>query len=96
MTTYFHTLKVKISSYREIKKLELKDNGSFYIIYSPEKFKLRLRDSIYLDLKFKLNVPEKLEVCINLLPYLRERCLAIENHAWESNKLKDETIQLDI
>lgn len=49
-----------------------------------------------MDLKFKLTVPEKLEVHINLLPYLTECCLSIENHAWESNKLKDGTIQLDI
>ena len=96
MTVYFQTLKLQISSYEDIKRPELNKNDSFYIIYSTEKFKLRLRDSIFLDLKFKLTVPEKLEVHINLLPYLKERCLSIENHAWESNKLKDGIIQLDI
>ena len=49
-----------------------------------------------MDFKFKLTVPEKLEVHINLLLFFKERCLSIENHAWESNKSKDGTIQLDI
>ena len=79
MTVYFQTLKVKISSYEDIKRPELNENGSFYIIYSPEKFKLRLRDSNFLNLKFKLKVPEKLEVHINLLSYLKERFLSKEN-----------------
>ena len=96
MTVYFQTLKVEISSYEDIKQPELNKNGSFCIIYSPEKFKLRPRDSIFLDLKFKLTAPKKLEVHINLLSYLKERFLSIENHAWESNNLTDGTIQLDI
>ena len=95
MTVYFQTLKVEISSYEDIKQPELNKNGSFCIIYSPEKIKLRPRDSIFLDLKFKLTAPKKLEV-INLLSYLKERFLSIENHALESNKLTDGTIQLDI
>ena len=38
MTVYFQTLKVEISSYKDIKRPELKKTGSFYIISSPEKF----------------------------------------------------------
>lgn len=95
MTVCFQTLKVEMSSFEDIKQPELNKNGSFCIIYSPEKIKLRPRDSIFLDLKFKLTAPKKLEV-INLLSYLKERFLSIENHALESNKLTDGTIQLDI
>ena len=80
----------------DIKRPELNKSGSFYIIYSPEKFKLRPRDSIFLDLKLKLTVPKKFEVHMTLLPYLKEHCLSIENYAWELNKLKDSNIQLDI
>ena len=38
MTVYFQTLKVEISSYKDIKRPELNKNRSFYIISSPEKF----------------------------------------------------------
>ena len=87
MTVYFQTLKVKISSYEDIKRPELNENGSVYIIYSPEKFKLRLRDSNFLNLKFKLTVPEKLEVHINLLSYLKECFLSKENQ-FKINNMK--------
>ena len=49
-----------------------------------------------MDLKCKLTEPKKINVHINFLPKLKERCLSIENHAWESNKLKDSTSHLDI
>ena len=40
----------------------------FYKVYSPEKFKLRPRDDIYLDLKFEIQTPETIEAWLNLLP----------------------------
>ena len=48
-----------------------------------------------MDLK-KVNVPETLEPWINLLPYLKDHGLKIQEHNWTSNKLKDDTIQLNI
>ena len=74
----------------------IKQKWQFLCIYSPEQFILRPRDSTFLDLKCKLTEPKKINVHINFLPKLKERCLSIENHAWESNKLKDSTSQLDI
>ena len=44
------------------------DKDKFYKVYSPEKFKLRPRDDIYLDLKFEIQTPETIEAWLNLLP----------------------------
>ena len=96
MTVYFNTIQMEIATYPGIKRPELNKNGSFNIIYSPEKFKLRPRDSKFLDWKFKLTTPKRIEIFINLLPSLKEQCLDIENHPWVSNTLKDGTIQLEI
>ena len=95
-TTYFTQIEVKIGAYQDVKRPELNQNKSFYIIYSPETFTLRPRDSIFLDLKITVDAPERLEAWINLLPCLKERGLIIEDHKWTTNKLKDNTIQLDI
>ena len=70
--------------------------GDFYKIYSPKKFKLRPRDDIYLDLKIKINVPNTLEPCINLLPSLKGLGLKIEDNDWVLNKTKNDTTQLHI
>ena len=40
----------------------------FYKVYSAEKFILRPRDDIYLDLKFEIQTPETIEAWLNLLP----------------------------
>ena len=74
----------------------MKQKRKFLYHFFTRKIQLRPRDSVFLDLKFKLTVPEKLEVHINLLLFFKGRCLSIENHAWESNRLKDGTIQLGI
>ena len=47
---------------------ELTKNGAFYLTYSPEKFTLRQRDNILLDLKIKVNPPECSEAWISLIP----------------------------
>ena len=80
----------------DIKRPKLSDDGSFYIIYSPEKLKLRPRDSTLLNLRLKLNLPAKIEAMVGLLPSFVSRKLSIENSNWISNKRKDEAIQLDI
>ena len=49
MTVYFNTIQMEIATHPGIKRPELNKNGSFNIIYSPEKFKLRPRDSKFLD-----------------------------------------------
>ena len=70
--------------------------GAFTSSYSPEKLKLRPRNSTLLNLKLKLNLPEKIEAMVGLLPSFVSRKFSIENSNWISNKRKDETIQLDI
>ena len=71
MTTYFKKMKIEFTSYADVKRPESDDKKDFYHIYSPESFVLRPRDDIYLDLKFKFNIPEQLEPWINLLPCLK-------------------------
>ena len=72
MTTYFKTVEIKIGASEDVKRPVSNKNNSFYIIYSPEKFKLRPRDNILLDLKIKVDVSKSLEAWINLLPCLKE------------------------
>ena len=64
----------------------------FYKIYPSEKFKLRPRDDIYLDSKFKIETPIQIEPGINLLLSLKDRGLKIEIQDMK----KDDTIQLHI
>ena len=80
----------------DVKQPKLNDDGSFYIIYSPEKIKLRPRDSAMLNLRLKVNLPDGIEEMIGLLPSFVARKLSIENSNWISNKRKDEIIQLGI
>ena len=61
-----------------------------------EKLKLRPRDTTFLNLRLKLNLPEKIDVMVGLFPSFVSRKRSIENSNWISNKRKDETIQLDI
>ena len=51
----------------------------FYKVYSPEKFKLKPRDDIYLDLKFDIQTSETIEPWLNLLPSPKSLGLHIEN-----------------
>ena len=64
----------------------------FYKIYPSEKSKLRPRDDIYLDSKFKIETPIQIEPWINLLLSLKDRGLKIEIQDMK----KDDTIQLHI
>ena len=64
--------------------------------YSPEKIKLSPRDSAMLNLRLKVNLPDKIKAMIGLLRSFCSRKLSIENSNWISSKRKDEIIQLDI
>ena len=81
---------------QDIKKPKINNDGSFYIIYSPEKIKLRPRDSIMLNLQLKGNLPQQIEATVGLLPTFVSRKLSMKNSSWISNKRKDKTIYLDI
>ena len=61
MKTYFENLTVNFNSYVGIKQPDKTDKGRFYKVYSPEKFKLRPRDDIHLNLKFSIQTPERIE-----------------------------------
>ena len=67
-----------------------------YKVYFPEKFKLRPREEIYLDLKFNIQTPEIIDPWLNLLPWLKGKGLHIENEDWASNKTRDNIIQLHV
>ena len=94
MATYFKTMEVEIEHYECLKRPEFK--SSFHCIYSPKKITLRPRDNILLNLKITAKAPDCLGAWINLLPTLKELRLAIEDHNWAANKLKEKTIQLNI
>ena len=72
MTTYFENLTVNFNSYVGIKQPDKTDKSRFYKVYSPEKFKLRPRDDIHLNLKFNIQTPERIEPRLCLLPSLKE------------------------
>ena len=91
-STSFNLVNVTINSIVGSKQPEMHKPNRFYKIYSSEKFKLRPRDDIYLDLKFNIETPTQIEPWINLLPSLNNRELKIENQ----DITKDDTIQLHI
>ena len=68
----------------------------FYKVYSPEQFKLRPREDIYLNLKFDIQMPDTIQPWLNLLPSLKGIGAHIKNEDWTSNKTKCNMIQLHI
>ena len=96
MTIYFENLTVNFNSYVGIKQSDKTDKAEFYKVYSPEKFKLRPRADIYLNLKFNIKTPERIEPWLSSLPSLKEMGIHIENDDWASNITKDNTIELHI
>ena len=66
MIQHFHAINIEFLTEPEVKKTKLSNNGSFYIIYSPEKLKLRPRDSAVLNLRLKVNLPDEIEAMIGL------------------------------
>ena len=79
MTTYFRNLTVNFNSYVRIKEPEMTTKNRFYKIYSPEKFKLRPKEDIYWDLKFRIQTPETIESWLNILPLIKGIGVHIEN-----------------
>ena len=57
-TKDFQTISIEFFTEHDIKKPKLCDDGSFYIMYSPEKIKLRPRDSTMLNLPLKVHLPD--------------------------------------
>ena len=82
MPTYYRYLTVNFDSYIGMRQPNITDKDRFYKIYSLEKFKLKPRDEIYLDLKFGIQTPEIIEPWLNLLPSLKSLGLHIENEDW--------------
>ena len=80
MIQHFYTIKIEFLTKSEVKKPKLNNDGNFYIIYSPEKVKLRLQDTaIMLNLRLKVNLPDEIEAMIGLLPSFVSRKHSIEN-----------------
>ena len=96
MKTHFKNLTINFNSYSGIKKPDITNKSHFDKIYSPEKFKLRPRDDIHLDLKFNVETPDRIKSWLNLLPSLEGLGLYIENEDWQNNLTKDHTIQLHL
>ena len=90
--TNFNLVNVTINSIIGSKQPEMHKPNRFYKIYSLEKFKLRPRDDIYLDLKFNIEMLTQIEPWIDLLPSLKDRGLKIENQ----DITTDDTTQLYI
>ena len=53
MIQNFNAINIEFLTESEVKKSKLSDNGSFHILYSPEKLKLRPRDSAMLNLRLR-------------------------------------------
>ena len=79
MSVYYRHLTVNFNSYIGIKQPNMTDKDKFYKVYSPEKFKLRPREDIYLDSKFNIQMLETIAPLLNLLPSLKGMGLHIEN-----------------
>ena len=88
MIQHFNAINIEFLTEPEVKKLELSDDESFYITYSPEKIKIRLRDSAMLNLRLKVNLPGKIQAINRLLTSFVSRKRSIENSNWISNKKK--------
>ena len=95
MIRHFNVINIEFLTELEVKKPKLSNNGSFCIIHSPEKIKLRPRDAM-LNLRLKVNLPDKTKAMIGLLPSFVSRKRSIENSNWISNTKKDKITQLDI
>ena len=70
-------LEIEISQTPEVKKPEFKD--SFYLIYSLRTVKIRPCQSTKLNLRIKVNLPDRIEAGFGLLPSIISSKLTIEN-----------------
>ena len=61
MASYYRYFNVEFVSHTDIKQPNMTDTDKFCKVYSPDKFKLVPRGDIYLDLKFDINTPPRIE-----------------------------------
>ena len=87
-------LEIEISQTAEVKKPEF--NDSFYLIYSPRTVKIRPCQSTKLNLRIKVNLPDRIEAGFGLLPSIISSSLTIENFERITNKTKDKFFELDL
>ena len=88
---------IEFSTGLEIQKPpQLSANEKFYIIYSPVKFKLRSCESIMLNLRLKIKLPDAVQGIIGLLPSLILQKLTIENCKRVTPETQSELIKLDL
>ena len=59
MNQHFNAINIEFLTEPEVGKPKLSNHGNFDIIYSPEKIKLRPRDSAMLNLRLKVTYPMK-------------------------------------
>ena len=87
-------LEIEISQTAEVKKPEF--NDSFYLIYSQRTVKIRPCQSTKLNLRIKVNLPDRIEAGFGLLPSIISSSLTIENFERITNKTKDKFFELDL
>ena len=75
---------------------QLSANEKFYIIYSPVKFKLRPCESIMLNLRLKIKLPDAVQGIIGLLLSLILQKLTIENCKRVTPETQSELFKLDL
>ena len=83
---HFNAINIEFLTEPEVKTPELSDDGSFYIIYSAEKLKLRPRDSTMLNQRLKVKLLDEIEAMIGLFSSFVSRKISIENSSWISEK----------
>ena len=86
MIQHFNAINIEFLTEPEVKKPKLSNDRSFYIIYSPEKIKLRPRDSAMLNLRLKVHLPDKIEAMIGLLPSFVSRKLQLKLDLKQKNR----------
>ena len=80
-------LSIKISSTIHCKRPTSNDHSSFYIVYSPQTFKIRPKEKTHLKLQLKIEIPKHIEWSIGLLPPYSNK-VSIENTE-EIARIKD-------
>ena len=86
MIQHFNAINVEFLTELEIKKPKLSDDGSFYIIHSPEKNQTQTARCAMLNLRLKVNLPDKIEAMIGLLPSFVSRKLQLKLDLKQKNR----------
>ena len=67
----FRNLLVQFETCSKYKQPDMFNKDDFYTIYSAEKFKLKPKEDIVLNLKFNITTSKELDPCISLLRTLK-------------------------